>query len=64
MIDDDATIDVEQQCPLCGERTNVYGVSVEALMRWKSGELIQNCFPNMSVDDREIIMTGIGKCWG
>ena len=27
--------------------------------RWLNGELIQNCFPYLNKDDREILMTGI-----
>jgi len=27
--------------------------------RWINGELIQNCFPYLSADEREILMTGI-----
>ena len=28
--------------------------------RWLNGESIQNCFPELSADDREILMSGIG----
>lgn len=32
--------------------------------RWLNGELIQNCFPYLNKDDREILMTGIdGDTW-
>lgn len=32
--------------------------------RWANGELIQNCFPYLSADEREILMTGIdGQTW-
>ena len=27
--------------------------------RWINGESIQNCFPDMSADDREILLSGI-----
>ncbi len=27
--------------------------------RWINGESIQNCFPNLSADDREILLSGI-----
>jgi len=31
---------------------------------WVNGGLIQNCFPYLSADDREILMTGIdSKTW-
>jgi len=28
---------------------------------WVNGELIQNCFPYLSADEREVLMTGIDK---
>ncbi len=32
--------------------------------RWINGELIQNCFPHLNKDDREILMTGIdAQAW-
>jgi hypothetical protein len=32
--------------------------------RWLNGELIQNCFPHLNADEREILMTGIdGDTW-
>mgnify|MGYP001037886024 CR=1 FL=1 len=39
-------------------------VTQEGLNRWKNGELIQNVFPHLSVDEREFLMTGIiGEEW-
>ena len=39
-------------------------ITQEQVNRWASGELIQNVFPHLSVDDREFIMTGItGEEW-
>ena len=32
--------------------------------RWVNGELIQNCFPYLNADEREILKTGIdGQSW-
>ena len=32
--------------------------------RWANGELIQNCFPYLNADQREILKTGIdGESW-
>jgi len=46
------------------ERVREMNVTQEGLNRWASGELIQNVFPHLSVDDREFIMTGItGEEW-
>lgn len=33
-------------------------VTSEQLYAWQNGMLIQNAMPNLSVDDREFIMTG------
>lgn len=34
-------------------------VSEEQLHRWRNGELMQDAMPNLTVDEREFIMTGI-----
>jgi hypothetical protein len=34
-------------------------ITEEQLNRFFSGELIQKCFPNLSVGDREFILSGI-----
>lgn len=34
-------------------------VTDEQLARWHGGELIQNAFPHLTVDEREFLMTGI-----
>ena len=39
-------------------------ITQEQVNRWKNGELIQNVFPHLSVDEREFLMTGIiGEEW-
>jgi hypothetical protein len=68
MIDPDATndgegrVDIVRGCPFCGSHNIVENVLIEALDNWEDGELIQNAFPEMSAENREIIMTGIGPC--
>ena len=34
-------------------------ITYEQLKRWQDGELIQNVFPDLNVDEREFLMTGI-----
>lgn len=34
-------------------------VTVEQLLRWENGELIQKAMPNLTSDEREFIMTGL-----
>lgn len=41
------------------ERTIEIPVSHTQLARWKAGELIQHVMPELSVEEREFIMTGI-----
>ncbi len=50
-------------CPRCGKPSTLT-VDDEAFETWRSGTLIQNAFPDMSADDRELLITGYhGKCW-
>tara|TARA_R100000234_G_scaffold111958_1_gene85289 strand:+ start:456 stop:695 length:240 start_codon:yes stop_codon:yes gene_type:complete len=45
---------------VCQVTDQTYRVVVDRVdvRRWKQGELIQNVWPNMSSDDREILMSG------
>jgi hypothetical protein len=50
-------------CPVCN-RAGFIELSAEAVERWYAGELIQVCFPDISIDLREQMMTGIHPaCW-
>jgi hypothetical protein len=50
-------------CPECGERT-MMEVSLMGYMQWKGGALIQNAFPNLTNDERELLITGThSECW-
>ena len=40
-------------------RTKEIDVTIEQILAWEEGELIQNAMPNLSADDREFIKTGI-----
>ena len=51
-------ITLEITCPFCGAVSFV-DVDEEAFIRWQSGELIQNAFPYMRADDREILISGL-----
>lgn len=54
---------IEKDCPICG-KSNSVKVDKEAHQKWVEGELIQNAFPNISPEDREILKTGICPiCW-
>lgn len=50
-------------CPRCN-KTEVMSLNREQAMRWMEGALIQDAFPDMSVADRELLMTGThDACW-
>jgi hypothetical protein len=50
-------------CPECG-KTSEMEVDPDALRRWQQGELIQNAFPNMTPNERELLVTGTHPaCW-
>lgn len=54
---EDKTVIVQCTCPLCGA-INKVEVSAEGLAKWKDGEFIQAALPELSAEQREIIMTG------
>lgn len=54
---------VGRYCPFCGEYHEVL-VSEADYAAWQGGELVQNAFPYLSADEREILISGIcPKCW-
>lgn len=54
-------------CVLCNEEIKVRypcDKMLIALEKYQNRERIQHCFPDMSVDDREFLVSGIcPKCW-
>ena len=50
-------------CPFCRAEHEVC-VKVKDFEAWKNGELVQNAFPYLSPDTRELLITGIcPDCW-
>ena len=50
-------------CPFCG-RANEVAVNEEDYWDWDDGALVQNAFPYLSADEREMLISGIcPKCW-
>ena len=37
----------------------IVSVPLDKFLLWKAGALIQDCFPDMSADDREFMITGL-----
>jgi hypothetical protein len=52
-----------KNCPFCHQSAELE-VKEEDYTRWLQGDLIQRCFPYLSKDDRERLITGFhGDCW-
>lgn len=50
-------------CMVCG-RTSTLRVPVEGIEAYRQGALIQNAFPMLTADEREMLMTGTHPdCW-
>ncbi len=50
-------------CAVCGE-SQILELDRDATIKWQGGELIQNCFPDMPLDEREILISGTHPaCW-
>jgi hypothetical protein len=50
-------------CPFCGH-ANEIEVNEEDYWDWQDGELVQNAFPYLSADEREMLISGIcPTCW-
>ena len=51
---------ITRKSPMTGiTRTKEIDVTIEQILAWEEGELIQNAMPQLSADDREFIKTGI-----
>ena len=59
-----STIAVETRpCQMCG-KTSVVRLDEEKFNRWRQGEHIQNVWPEMSADNREVLISGTHPaCW-
>ena len=54
---------VECRCPMCG-KINTVEITESQWWRWQMGEHIQNVAPELSPDEREMLISGIcPKCW-
>jgi hypothetical protein len=56
---------ITRKSPLTGiTRTKEIDVTIDQILAWEEGELIQNAMPQLSADDREFVKTGItGEEW-
>ena len=50
-------------CIRCGESSTMM-LDVEKIKRWVDGEYVQDVWPEMSIDNRELLITGTHPaCW-
>lgn len=56
---------ITRKSPLTGiTRTKEIDVTIDQILAWEMGELLQNAMPHLSADDREFVKTGItGEEW-
>ena len=58
-----AYVAVHTTCIVCGEQF-VTHMDKPRFERWQNGEHIQDVFPELSVDERELLISGIcGNCF-
>lgn len=58
-----ATTVVAVQCRMCHE-VHFIDVPIDGFVAWQSGELIQDALPELSADQRELLISGTcGMCW-
>ena len=56
-------ITVETFCPVCGKLNHVV-VEESDFVAWQHGTLVQDAFPYLSADERELFVSGIcSDCW-
>jgi hypothetical protein len=52
------------RCCVCGNTSEAGPVDLDGLARWHSGALIQEALPELSADDRELLISGTHPlCW-
>jgi hypothetical protein len=49
---------IEATCPFCGAITPIE-VNADDYAAWQAGELVQNAFPYLDAEDREVLISGI-----
>jgi len=57
IILNDGRVRARRRCQVTGDLF-ILTVDAQSLMEWKRGQLIQEAFPQLSKDEREILMTG------
>ena len=47
------------KCPFCGKDTKIENVPSNGVFAWRNGALIQRAFPNIAIEDRECLISGL-----
>jgi hypothetical protein len=56
--------EVTVECNRCKKEQTIGGITLAKLKHYQDGELIQNVLPELSPDQRELLISGIcGKCF-
>lgn len=51
-------------CPFCGKESEVPGIPGTNLFKYNQGAFVQDAFPMLSAEERELILTGVcSTCW-
>ena len=54
---------VSVKCRICGAVENI-AVSMHGYDKWKAGEMIQDALPDLSADEREMLLSRTcSSCW-
>ena len=48
----------EAKCPFCKSKSEVV-IPIKGYNKWVGGVAVQNAFPELSADDRELLITGM-----
>ena len=62
-------MDIQAKCQECGKISVVMGIEEDAWLRYLEGDLVQNVWPELSDDEREVLMGNrvgfytCSKCW-
>ena len=61
---DSTSVDLARRCPWCGRRALVQ-LDADRVARWNGGALVQEVWPELDVDSREVIVSGsCAACFG
>ena len=57
------SVNVTVTCPICGAESHMV-LDYRSFENWMNGELVQNAFPYLDANERELLVSGIcSECW-